>query len=117
VSRRRRGFETEELAAERLRADGWPYADVPARGAAGRDILGTPGLCWEVKARNGFDPGAWTRQAIRNSDGDIPLVLMRPNGMGPASIDEWPVFLPFVVVRRLLRYAGYGSPLEKPDGP
>lgn len=115
MSRRRRGFETEELAAERMRLDGWPSADVPARGAGGRDILGTPGLCWEVKARTGFDPGAWSRQSVKNANGDVPLVLMRPNGMGEASIDLWPVFVPFGEIRRILRLAGYGTPLGVAD--
>jgi hypothetical protein len=115
VSRRRRGFETEELVAQALRDDGWPHADVPARGAGGRDVTGTPGLCWEVKARNGFDPGAWTRQAVKNAGPlEVPIVVMRPNGMGEASINLWPMFIPFGDGRRLLRLAGYGSPTEEP---
>jgi hypothetical protein len=109
MTRRRRGFETEELVAAALRADGFPHAETPTRGAAGRDILGTPGLCWEIKARTGFEPGSAMRQAARNADGDVPIVVLRPNGMGETTIDLWPMLVPFGAGRRLLRLAGYGD--------
>lgn len=114
MSRRARGFETEELVVAALRADGWPQAETPTRGAGGRDILGTPGVCFEIKARTGFEPLAAMRQAARNADGDLPVVLLRLNGQGEKSIDSWPAILPFGELRKLLRAAGFGEPFHGP---
>lgn len=113
TSRRGRGFATEDLVAAAFAADGFPQACAATRGAAGRDILNLVGVCCEVKARTRFDPLAALRQAITNAGDDVPLVVMRPNGCGPATIDYWPAFTPFGVQRRLLRLAGYGDALPE----
>lgn len=110
-SRKRRGRDTELLVARYLAENGWPYAMPTGAGASGRDITGTPGLAWEVKARTGFDPMANLRQAIHNAGDDMPLVLLRPNGQGPASVGIWPVFTTLTNALWLLRKAGYGDPL------
>lgn len=111
-ARKRRGRDTERLVAAAFAADGWPYALPTGAGASGVDITGVPGLAVEVKARTNFEPMAHLRQAVKNAPpGDVPVVVMRPNGSGPATIDEWPAFIPFGVLRRLLRGAGYGDPL------
>ena len=68
------------------------------------------GLAPEVKARRDFDPTGWVRQAAANADGDLPFVILRPNGMGPASIELWPVILRVVDFTTLIRAAGYGEP-------
>lgn len=111
-SRKVRGRQTEHLAARHLAANGWPYALPTGAGASGRDITGTPGLAWEIKARTGFEPMANLRQATGNANGDVPLVLLRPNGVGPAQIGIWPVFTTLDQAIKLLRAAGYGDPLE-----
>lgn len=112
-SRKRRGRETEHLVARAFAADGWPYALATGAGTPGRDITGTPGIATEVKARTRFEPTAALRQAIANAGEDLPVVVLRPNGCGPATIDDWPAFVPFGQLRRLLRQAGYGTPLEE----
>lgn len=112
-SRKRRGRETELLAARYLAENGWPYAMPTGAGASGIDITGTPGLAWEVKARTGFDPMANLRQAVRNAGDGMPLVLLRPNGVGPAQIGIWPVFTTLDNAIWLLRSAGYGDPLKE----
>lgn len=112
-TRKRRGADTQRVVAAAWQADGWPYAEPVGAGATGRDITGTPGIALEIKARAGFDPLAWLRQAIRNAKGhDIPAVVLRPNGAGPATVDEWPVIIPHKIFRALLRAAGYGDPEE-----
>lgn len=111
--RKERGRETEYLVAASLAADGWPYAEPTGSGTPGCDVKGTPGVAIEVKARRDFYPAAWMRQAKRNAGKDLPIVVMRPDGAGPASIDDWPCFIPFSQLRRLLRQAGYGSPPPK----
>jgi len=114
-SRRRRGAETERLIAAAWRADGWPHAEV--RRGPGPDLTGTPGLDVEVKARRGWAPLEWMRQqAKRSHSGVIPVAIVRPDGAGPATVDNWPAVVPHGVLRRLLREAGYGDP-EVTDGP
>lgn len=115
--RKQRGRETEHLVARAFAADGWPHAEATGAGSPGRDIKGVLGVAPEVKARTGFEPLAALRQAVRNAGGDVPVVIMRPNGSGPTTIDDWPTFLPFGVLRRLLREAGYGNPLESLSAP
>jgi hypothetical protein len=111
-NRKRRGRDTELLAARYLAENGWPYAMPTGAGASGRDITGTPGLAWEVKARTGFEPMANLRQATANAGLDLPLVLIRPNGVGPAQIGLWPVFTTLDHMIALLRTAGFGDPLK-----
>lgn len=110
--RKRRGAETQRIVAEALRRDGWPFAEATGAGLQGVDITGTPGLAFEVKARRDFDPKAAMRQAIAHASG-VPIVVVRPDGMGPTTVDDWPAILPFHVLRRLLRMAGYGEPIEE----
>lgn len=114
-SRKKRGRETELLAARHLAKNGWPYAMPTGAGASGIDITGTPGLAWEVKARTGFEPMANLRQAIRNAGESLPMVLLRPNGVGPSQIGVWPVFTTLDNAIWLLRKAGYGDELPGED--
>jgi hypothetical protein len=107
-TRKRRGAASQSIVASYLVANGFPYATDAGAGRNGVDILGTAGLSWEVKARRGFSPLAWIRQAA-GSPG-LPLVVLRPDGMGPASIADWPVTLRLSDVVSLLRAAGYGDP-------
>lgn len=107
-ARKRRGRETEHIVARRFAADGWPFALATGAGASGKDITGVPGVAPEVKARSAFSPMANLRQATANAKpGELPVVIMRPNGFGEATVDEWPVFLTFARFRQLLHEAGY----------
>lgn len=110
-ARKRRGRDTELLAARYLAEHGWPYAMPTGAGAAGIDITGTPGIGWEIKARAAFEPMANLRQATRNAGDGVPLVLLRPNGVGPTQIGLWPVFTTLDHMVWLLRSAGFGDPL------
>jgi hypothetical protein len=107
ASRKKRGAETERAVAEAWRGDGWPHAEV-VRGQ-GADLTGTPGLAVEVKARREFRPLEWMRQAAADGRGGLPIVVVRPDGAGPATVDDWPAIVPHHVLRQLLRLAGYGS--------
>lgn len=115
--RKERGRESEHLVARAFAADGWPHAEVVGAGAPGTDIKGLPGICVEVKARRGFDVQAAMRQAARNAGGDVQVTVVRPDGMGAASVDQWPMILPFGLGRLLLRQAGYGGPPLEPGRP
>lgn len=112
ATRKARGLATQNLGAEWYRGHGWPFATSEGSGRAGRDILNMPGLAPEVKARAEFNPLAWLRQAGANATTDLPFVLWRPNGFGPATIHRWPVMLINEDFTNLLRDAGYGDPRE-----
>lgn len=94
VPRVRRGRETEDMVAERWQENGlFPEAESIAASLPGRDIKNTPGFAVEVKARTNFSPLAWARQAAANAGYDFPVVVIRPNGMGKASLALWPVMM------------------------
>ena len=91
MNRKERGAATERLVAERLRVI-WPHACV-TRGP-GVDIDNTPGAAVEVKARANLAIPAFLRQAKANAGSSLmPVLVLRLNGQGPASIDDWPVVL------------------------
>ncbi len=90
-SRKARGANTERLVAERLRTI-WPHCNVQ-RGN-GPDLVETPGYAVEIKARANLAIPAFIKQATANTTGNaIPLLILRLNGQGPASIDDWPVVM------------------------
>lgn len=108
-SRRARGRQTEHIVAAWFASHGWPHAEAAPKFAPGSDIQNMPGLDVEVKARRGLDlTGALRQQAAR--DHDLGLVVIRPDGYGPARIGDWPVAMTLTTATRLLRLAGYGEP-------
>jgi hypothetical protein len=109
-ARRARGAQTQRIVAAFLAGHGWPYATDAGAGRQGRDVLGTPGLAFEVKGRRDLDLTGWLRQAATCAGGDLPLVVHRPDGYGPARIADWPVTLRLEDAVALLRAAGYGDP-------
>lgn len=87
-------MKTQSLLAEDLRETGiYPYATDAGAGRSGADILNTPGVSIEVKARANFDPVATMKQAKANTEeGEAPIAVCRMNGQGPANIDDWVAF-------------------------
>jgi hypothetical protein len=112
--RRQRGWETQRTVAAYLAVNGWPFATDAGAGRPGSDILGVPGLGIEVKARRDFKPLEWVRQAVKSTNG-IPMCVLRPDGMGPATVASWPVTMRLEDVVSLLRQAGYGAPISAPS--
>lgn len=107
--RKHRGYRTQALVAEYLRERGWPYAESTGASRQGADVTGTPDIAVEVKARANFDPLAYVRQAVRSADGRLPFAVLRCNGQGEASIEDWPALVRFGDLVRVLREAGYGD--------
>ena len=107
-SRKQRGRDSERIVANYLKEHGWPYAEPVGAGRSGSDVTGIVGVDIEVKARRNLDlTGTLRQQALRASDGVLPLAVIRPDGFGPSRIGEWPVVLPLSVMVQLLREAGY----------
>ena len=108
-SRRHRGMRTQLVVAQWFAARGWPFAESTGSARQGADITGTPDIAVEVKARAGFDPLAWIRQAESYARGRLPFVVFRCNGQGEANVGDWPVLLRLSDLTRLLADAGYGD--------
>lgn len=104
----RRGRETEQLVADYLSAIFPAATRIPAS-LPGRDILNTPGIAVEVKARRGLDITGWLKAAVKNRSGEKPILIFRPDGYGEARIDSWPAVLPLEFLVELLYEAGYGT--------
>lgn len=50
---------------------------------------------------------------LAKDDKGLPIVVTRPDGAGPATVDDWPVILRHADLRQLLRQAGYGDPIDE----
>lgn len=106
--RKHRGYASQRIVADRFKEAGWIYAEPTGAGRQGSDILGVLGVDVEVKARRGLDlTGALNQQEERLADGILPVTIIRPDGYGPARIDDWPAAMKLRVLLRLLDEAGY----------
>ena len=101
-------MRTQLVVAQWFQKAGFEFADSAGAGRTGSDILNVPGLAIEVKARTGFNPLAWVKQAIEaRRAGELPQVVMRCNGQGEATVGDWIVLRPLREDTRLLYEAGY----------
>lgn len=108
-SRKHRGYRSQKVLAEYVRQV-FPYAEPTGAGRQGRDILSTPGVWFEVKARTGFDPLSALRQVEKENDtSDHDVIVLRMNGQGEANIGEWVTCMRVDTLLALLEEAGYGS--------
>lgn len=110
-NRVRRGRKSQEIAAEYWCSRGFPGAHAIAASLPGMDVLGMDGLHPEVKATRGDSILSALKQATKGAEGTgrLPFVLWRPQGYGPAKIDEWVGALWNKDLTTLLRMAGYGE--------
>lgn len=104
-------MKTQALIAEDLKASGiYPYATDAGAGRSGADILNTPGVSIEVKARANFDPVASLRQAKSNTaEGEAAIVVCRMNGQGPASINDWVAFTTWEQMKEFIEWKAQQS--------
>jgi hypothetical protein len=94
-SRQRRGRESELIAERWFRDNGWSYATATPGSAGGVDLIHTDPFAVEVKATANLSIPAFIRQAARNTQpGQTPVLLLRLNGQGPESVENWPIVLP-----------------------
>lgn len=122
-SRKHRGYRSQKVFAEYIR-DIFSYAEPTGAGRQGRDILGTPGVWFELKARTGFNPLAALKQIEKEigdaagdfeeyydepADRDLGIAVLRMNGQGEANIGEWVVCMRVDTLKELLKEAGYAS--------
>lgn len=107
--RKHRGYATQRMVASYLQAHGWPYAHAIGAGEAGDDVQGTLDIAVEVKARRGFDPLAAIRQMQARRTTALPFAVLRMDGTGETTIDDWPVVIRLADLVAVLREAGYGA--------
>ena len=108
--RKHRGYASQRIVADYLRAHGWPYAEPTGAGRDGSDVIGVLDIDVEIKARRGFNPAAAMKQQAERWDGTrLPFAVLRLDGQGEASIGGWPVVVRLDTFVELLRAAGYGS--------
>jgi hypothetical protein len=96
VNSRVKGHTAERAAARYLRDQGYPLA-VTSRNALGHDgtpqesdILGIPGVSIEVKNRKELNIGSGLCQAsIQAGLEKIPVLLVKPYGVGLESVGSW----------------------------
>jgi len=110
-SRKHRGYRSQKVLAMYLAENGFPFAESTGAGRSGSDITGCVGIDWEVKARTGFNPAAVIAQMKeRNNGKDIQLAVLRLNGQGEQSVQDWVALTRLETLVELLREAGYGNP-------
>jgi hypothetical protein len=107
-------------AAERdlvtfLRTAGFPHAERRLAGAAQDrgDIAGVPGVVLEVKNHASLNLAGWVDEAVAeqaNDGADYGIVVHKRRGKGNAG--DWYATCTVAQMARLLRQAGYGSPLD-----
>jgi hypothetical protein len=112
-SRKSRGYRSQKVVAEWFAARGWPFAESTGAGRSGSDVTGMPGLSVEVKARRGFSPLAWLKQARSEARQGLPFVVFRCDGQGEANVGDWGVLLSLETMTELLAEAGYGDGVVK----
>lgn len=112
MSRRGRGFLTEELLAARWRDNGlFPDAQANERGRPGLDVRNTGSLIPELKARGEVSIVAELKklEPKRLDQFDIPALFWRHNGQGPESMDFWTVHMFLYHFEHLYRWGGDGK--------
>lgn len=112
--RKHRGYASQRIVADYLRQRGWPHARSTGAGESGADIVEVIDIAVEVKSRRNLNIAETLRQAHANADGRLPFAVIRLDGQGPASVEEWPVVIRFGEFVRLLAEAGYGEGWSQP---
>jgi hypothetical protein len=110
---RERGVSLQ-LALARYLQRWWPNAESAGSGRNGRDVTGTPGVWFECKTasdfKRDFKPTTWMRQARAGTggdDGDLPVVVYFPKGIGAESAGRTLAIMPLHVLMRVLTEAQY----------
>lgn len=104
-------MRTQMLLAQRWRDLGlYPNCVDQGAGRPGKDLLNTPGMSVEVKARNREEILPTLAQAKANAEeGELPLAIWRHDGQGEQTIDRWTVYMELAVFEQLWRKANGSS--------
>ena len=106
--RKHRGYQTQRFVADFLKANGFPYATSAGAGSQGSDIINIKDVDFEVKARRGFPIAEAMKQLKeRSKDDHLAVAVLRLDGTGSKTIENWPAILTLGALVELLKKAGY----------
>jgi hypothetical protein len=71
------------------------------------------GLCIEIKNQKSYKIPEWLKETEVeriNAKADYGILVVKPNGVGLGSVEDWWAVVPVGEMLNLLRDAGYGTP-------
>ena len=77
------------------------------------DVSGMLGIAVEIKNHASYKFPEWLRETEVervNAKADVGLLVVKPNGIGLGSVDQWWAIMPVGAMMKLLSDAGYGNP-------
>jgi hypothetical protein len=77
------------------------------------DISGMVGLAVEIKNHKTYKFPEWIKETEVeriNAKADYGILVVKPNGVGLGSVENWWAVMPVGAMISLLRDAGYGTP-------
>lgn len=67
----------------------WPDAEKTPNSRPGRDLLGTPGVAFEIKTSSEWRPCEWMKQAAKYpTAGEVGVLVYLPRGFGALSVGD-----------------------------
>lgn len=107
---RRKGATAERDVVKWLNSNGFPNAERRGAGFEASDIIGTPGVTWEIKNQAKMDLAGWVDQLTTEIDADNNLVgACVHKRRGQTNVGDWYATMPMRVLAGLLIEAGYGE--------
>ena len=106
-SRKHRGYATQRIVADYLRSQGWEHALPVGAGRDGSDITGIEGLDIEIKARTKLDLSGLMKQLSDRRAQGLGVGVMRLNGQGEKSVEQFVAVLTLADLVYLLKASGY----------
>lgn len=89
----------------------WPGCEKQPNSRPGRDLLGTPGVAWEVKTGSEWRPKAWLRQAEGYAlPGELAVLFYMPPGFGQRAVGDSLSIVRTRLLMPVLVGAGYAPP-------
>jgi hypothetical protein len=109
-----------ETAVVELLKEVWPMAERRALSGINDkgDIAGIPKIVIEVKNQKSYKIPEWlneTKVEKANSDADLGVLVIKPNGVGVSRVSDWWAVLPLRDLISLLQKAGYDQGLSAPS--
>ena len=79
------------------------------------DVAGAPGLVFEIKNHKSYKFPEWLKETEVeriNAKADYGVLVVKPNGVGLGSVQDWWAVMTIGQMLDLLREAGYGDSLD-----
>lgn len=115
---KRKGDLTERIARDYLRGVGFPGTERTRAGYTrdAGDLHLSPGVIAQVKNCRVLRWNEWFEGLavqVAEAHADVGFLVVKRPGMGLSKVGQWLAVTPLAQEARLLRAAGYGTPLEE----